>query len=231
MLNFIADHLACRRRAGPLRIDPATVARRNPATITQYRRALLPFLAWCQAHQVHPIDTIALDDLIVEFKNQTGINKHEFINLIAAVKLAWPAARNELPWNTQVMKDWEVTEHINHHIPIPFDLAILVAVVMSHLGFARLAAGLIIAQQRGLRPSEYLRLRPEDVTLPECLAFGNKGSAVMNLGQRTGTKAKRSQAVLVDAKSHAESLLLLRVLVASTPLNRECAGGKTLAEY
>ena len=94
---------------------------------------------------------------------------------------------------------------------------------MSHVGYAMAGAGLIVAQQRGLCPSELLELRPAQITLPEHQAFG-AGSAVMNLGARTGTKCKRAQAVLVHPDKHAASLMLLRVLVHTSPKGRPIMG-------
>eukprot|EP00974_Lingulodinium_polyedra_P058487 5632549-Lingulodinium_polyedra.AAC.1 len=60
----------------------------------------------------------------------------------------------------------------------------------------RLGLGMLLQQRRGLRPSEMLGIRAQDVALPEAMAFGTRDAAVINLGVRVGAKAKRAQAVL-----------------------------------
>ena len=223
--------LRCRHRAGPLRPDPLTLARRDPRTIDQYQRHIRLFLEWCEHHGVRADEPEELDDLCVEYKNMEGLTKSQFLYLLAAVQLACPGAKGKLPWSTQIARDWEVQAPVEHHVPMPLGLALVTAVGLSWIGEARLGAAILISQQRGLRPSEMLRLRPEDITLPESMMFGANGSGVMNLGARTGTKAKRPQAVLILPDTHAITLLLLRMLVASTPKGRELTGGKTLAQY
>eukprot|EP00974_Lingulodinium_polyedra_P127593 11202748-Lingulodinium_polyedra.AAC.1 len=49
------------------------------------------------------------------------------------------------------------------------------------------------------------------------MAFGTRDAAVINLGARVGTKAKRAQAVLVHAAKHGLVLFSLRVLLQCTP--------------
>ena len=93
------------------------------------------------------------------------------------------------------------------------------------LGFPRLGAGLVIQQARGLRPSEL------HVTLPEALHFGDRSVAVLCLGARTGTKANRAHAVMVNGQRHALAMLFLRILVHSTPRGQRLVGQVTLARF
>ena len=221
--------LSCVRRA-PLRSDPTALARRQPPTIKAYRKAVASFAQWCSSHGVVPNDPGELDDLMVEWKNAAGIAKTTFANALAGAELAIPPAKGMLTWSRSVLNDWEVVSPVHHHAPLPQDLALLIAVIMSALGYARLAAGLVIQQRRGLRPSELLKLRGKDVLLPEHLAYNNT-NGVLNLGMRAGTKAKRAQAVLLDAHKHAHAMLLLRMLKLSTADDEELMQGASLATY
>ena len=75
---------------------------------------------------------------------------------------------------------------------------------------ARLGAGMVIQQAKGLRPSEMLNLVAADVVLPEETVYDEANNAIVNLGAKTGTKAKRSQAI-VTAGSHVATELLRRI--------------------
>lgn len=219
----------CVRRA-PLRADPTSLARRLPTTIAIYRKAIGLFVSWCASHGVSPSDPCETDDLLVEWKNAACITKSNFANAIAGAELAIPSLKGMLTWSRQILNDWEVTSPVHHHALLPEDLAILIGAVMSAIGYPRLGAGLIIQQRRGLRPSELLKLKSEDILLPENLAFNNS-NGVINLGVRTGTKAKRAQAVLVDSSKHIFAMLLLRMLKLSTADNEEVMQGRSLPTY
>ncbi len=54
--------------------------------------------------------------------------------------------------------------------------------------------GMLLQRDLGLRPSEVLDIRPEDCALPEHVRAATP-RATIALGMRTGTKAKRAQAV------------------------------------
>ena len=69
---------------------------------------------------------------------------------------------------------------------------------MASDGHPRLAAGLLVQQWTGMRPSEMLGLQYEDVLLPEETLLSVSGVfGSIGLGVRTGTKAKRAQSVLI----------------------------------
>ena len=188
------------------------------------------FVHWCESHGVSPGDPCELDDLLVEWKNSGTVSKAQFQTALAAAELAIPSAKGHLTWARSVCTDWEVIAPVAHHAPLPKELAILIGVIMSACGFGRLGAGLIIQQRRGLRPSELLRLRAQDIMLPEDLAFGNL-HGLLNLGMKHGTKAKRPQAVLLDAGKHSLALMLARMLKESTAPDQEIMGGVSLQTF
>ena len=204
-------------RPPPLRLDPLSLSRRTPLTMRAYRRALGRFLAWCEGHGVAVRSASELDDLLVEWRFQQQVPRAVFEHALAAAEMAVPAAKGALVWARATSKDLAVALPVAHHLPLPWQFALLLAVAFSVLGSPRLGLGLLLQQQRGLRPSEMLNLRGQDVALPEAMAFGPRSAAVINLGARTGTKAKRAQAVLVHEARHGLLLFVLRVLKACTP--------------
>lgn len=137
----------------------------------------------------------------------------------------------QLTWARAVLADMAHSRPTVHHSPLPFSLAIVIATVMAAAGYARMGAGLIVQQQRGLRPSELLKLQRQDVILPGDQFFGAPESAVINLGSRGGTKLKRSQAVLVAAVRHPQALIFLDALCRSTPPHQFLVFGIDLPMY
>eukprot|EP00974_Lingulodinium_polyedra_P052831 5079297-Lingulodinium_polyedra.AAC.1 len=61
---------------------------------------------------------------------------------------------------------------------MPWGFAFLVALALGALRAPRLSLGVLLQQQRGLRPSEMLGLHAGDIALPEAMAFGRRTAAV-----------------------------------------------------
>ena len=189
--------LGCPRRV-PLRPAQRSLARRTSTTLQAYRRAVGRFLTWVSMHHLRLRSVEDVDDALVEWQEtDASVSKSMYAQAISGVEIAIPTARRHLSWARTVLGDWEILAPIKHHLPLPVALTYLMAAALSLLGWGRLAAGLILQQHLGLRPGELLRLRPGDVTLPETTWFGSRSDAVLNLGARTGTKAKRAQAVVL----------------------------------
>jgi hypothetical protein len=218
-------------RPAAFRPAPVSLSRRQPATVSGYQRCLLAFLAWCDCHGVVFCCAWELDDLLVEWQVSGAATKSQFAAAVAAAELGSPTVKGQLTWARQVLKDWEIISPVSHHIPMPKQLAILIAFGLAVRDRGRLGAGIIIQQDKGLRPGELLSLLPEHVTLPEQQHFGTCSAAVVSLGVKTGTKAKRPQAVTFNEKCNPLSLLLLRELVGSTPKEVQLMAGITLQQY
>ncbi len=91
------------------------------------------------------------------------------------------------------------------------DPAHLLGVRLAADGHPRLGASLILQEALGLRPSELLGIQARDVHLPS--SASTSPYAVIGLGVRTGTKAKRAQCVLLRCP---KLLALLAWLVSHT---------------
>ena len=74
------------------------------------------------------------------------------------------------------------------------------------MGYDRVGAGMVIQQERGLRPSEMLRLLREHVVLPTGDGMASS-SIVLNLGMCSGTKLKTTSSARFVDRSPALFLL------------------------
>ena len=98
---FINQHLNLRQ----MRVDPHSLARRKDSTLVAYRRVLNLFLFWCSWNNVEPRSADELDDLIVEWKNATGVSKAHLGQLISCVELVLPKTKGSLRWARSVLND------------------------------------------------------------------------------------------------------------------------------
>ena len=176
---------------------------------------MAPFAAWLIEHRFDPTQASEWDDLLVEFKNDKLPTKAHFEQLVSSVEFLFPRFRGNMRWARAVITGWSVMHVPRHTVPLCTGPAHLVAVHMAALGHPKLGAGLLLQQQLGLRPSEVLNLERQDIALPQqahALA-GVAPTAIIGLGVRSGTKAKRAQSVILREPM---MLALLAWLVSET---------------
>ena len=155
----------------------------------------------------------------MEFKCDTNPSKANMEGLVAAVELVQPRFKGRLLWSRACLAGWAVTHKARHTVPLCRGPAHLMAAHLASFGVYKAAVGLLIQQALGLRPSELLDLRASDATLPED-TVGSVGMprATLGLGLRTGTKAKRAQAVVLR---DPRLIGLLRFLVAEAKVSAD----------
>ena len=194
-------------------MDPHLNSKLTAATIKIYRLRAGRFMAFIIASKLHFRDASELDDLIVEYKNSVNLSKSEFDGTIAAVEHVLPHCKGGLRWAHAVSKAWAVTATPSHTVPLCEGPCLLLACHMAARGHARLGVCFILQNALGLRPSEGLGLEFDDVLLPEDRGLAASAPTVVGLGVRTGTKAKRAQAVTL---SDPRKVALLRWLKQSS---------------
>ena len=151
----------------------------------------------------------------MEYKQVHHLTKSQFANLVAAIEFFFQQFK-PLTWAHHMIWGWNV-EHIpKHTVPMLSGPSALLATHFASLGAARLGAGIVVQQSKGLRPSELLGIEREDVMLPEQASTSTYNAAVITLGARTGTKAKRAQAVIFPVDRFPEVVEILRRLVWAT---------------
>ena len=192
-------------------MDPIIEARVQPSTHRRYRKALKPFLAFILEHRYYPESAAEFDDLLCEWRHSTKVSKANFEGAVAAVEFAVPQFHHQLPWSRAVIHSWSISYVPSHKVPMGEAPAVFIAVHLASRGHPRLGAAIILQEATGMRPSEILGLWGQDVILPEDRAASAYDSyAVLGLGIRTGTKAKRPQSVLLRGPVKVALLRWLR---------------------
>ena len=149
----------------------------------------------------------------MEWKNSPHApSKSTFEAAVAGLEYVFPPFKHGLPWAHAALHSWATIHTPAHTIPMCIGPALLFGAYISAAGQTRLGAGLILQQKCGLRPSEMLALLARDVVLPG-ESVSHSHHAVIGLGLRRGTKAKRAQSVLCD---DAVVLALLSWLKSNT---------------
>ena len=99
-------------------------------------------------------------------------------------------------WSHAILKGWRVHHRPKHTVPMSRAHARVFAIFLVAAGVEALAIGLLLQRELGLRPSEMLGLRKNDISFPEHRRESSY-VAIVALGVRFGTKAKRPQAVVL----------------------------------
>ena len=151
---------------GPRALDVHHGAKLRPSTHARYRAAAGK-LVWLKQNQFSPNSAGEWDDLLVEWKSDSDLRKSDFEAAVAAVEFLMPHLRGKLSWTRAVLAGWASAHVARHTVPLCRGPAHLLACHLAADGHPRLAAGLVLQRELGLRPSEMLDLRSDNVTLPE----------------------------------------------------------------
>ena len=208
------------------------LAKVREATLRVYRKAITIFVAWYVGLNLRWHSVAQLDALLVEFKNspQARVTKSQFQGLVAAVELLLPWTKRCLPWSHAVLNGWSISAGIAHTIPEPENIAYILLACWARIGLRRVGAAHLLQRLRGHRPGETLNLRAGDVRRVDPRQAAGAGRAVLHLGTRHGTKAKRPEADIVFA-SDTLALELIDYLTAGVPPEARLLGGYTYGQY
>ena len=199
---------------GPRFIDPHIRNKIKPATRQRYKKCVSLFMSFCIRYKLHFAAVDELDDLLAEWKNTALPSKSEFEGAIAGIEHVLPGAKGGLPWSHSIVSAWGVCHEPEHTKPMTEGPAVYIGCQMSARGHGRLGAGVILQEALGLRPSELLGITGDDVMLPEDRAQEVFMPAVIGLGIKHGTKAKRAQTVMLASPI---KVALLRWLKSRAP--------------
>ena len=187
----------CQSLTGPRRPDAHHLGKVLPSTLRRYRESLRPFVIYLIENGFEPQQPHEWDDLLMEFKNEEQPRRAAFEATVAALEFAMPQLKGGLAWTRSCLSGWAVSAPIKHTVPLLRAPTRLLACHIAAAGRPRVGAGLILQRELGLRPGEVIGLQPSDIVLPEQLASGAKSvRAIIALGTRKSTKAKRVQSVV-----------------------------------
>ena len=196
-------------QSGPRYVDPTVIDKYKDASLQRYRKALSKFLAFIQLHNFNPTGPAQWDDLLAEWKSQCKPSKSDFEATVASIEMVLPRLKHKLKWSRAILSAWNITHQTRHTVPMTSAPAKFLGCCMASAGHPRLGAGIVVQSFSGMRPSELVGLAHEDVLLPEDRNIASAEYAVLALGVRHGTKAKRAQTVQI---SEPEIVALLRWL-------------------
>ena len=184
--------------SGPRRLDAFQLAKVQPGSLERYRRALVPFLHWLLECGYAPQGAEQWDDLLVEWRNACMPSKSSFEACVAATEFVFARFRGRLSWSHSVISGWAIAHITRHTVPMGLGPACLKAAHLAAAGHGRLGLAVVIQRLFGLRPSEILGVQCRDVSLPEhATSVVQAPVCTIGLGVRSGTKAKRAQAVML----------------------------------
>ncbi|CAK0851604.1 unnamed protein product, partial [Prorocentrum cordatum] len=200
------------------KLDSTSVEKVKPHTLAAYRAAAMKFVTYLDEHGFVPDGPEQRDDLLVEYKNDMQMTKCKFEYAVAAVEFVFPRLRRKLTWSHSVIDAWRVSAEVKHAPPLGRAPANLAAIYLSCWGVPRLGVGLLLQVDRGLRPSEMLQLRAKDISLPSSRGGPDlQPNWVINLGAKSGTKAKRMQFAIILEQGGVLENLLHRVVLGTPP--------------
>jgi integrase len=212
----------CPPNSGELLLSGATAATRR-----SYLAAVAAFNGWLVSERRQVASDRELDVALFEYIQTLSRSRAE--NTVAAIERCFPPLRRNLPWSRGLLSNMQVMAPVRHHLPMAWLVATGIAYGLAVLGQPRVGALLLLQWLLGLRPSEALGLKREDIT-PASLNSGSPGVGVVNLGARTGTKAKRSQAVIVR-QDQPMALHLVELFGSSTPVGARLTNLVSTGQY
>ena len=90
-----------------------------------------------------------------------------------------------LSWSRAALSGWAISAPIKHTIPLLRAPCRLLACYIAAAGRPRVAGGLVLQRELGLRPGEVIGLSPQDIVLLESLPAGSGIiRAIVSLGTR-----------------------------------------------
>ena len=179
-----------------------------------YLRALEAFHAFCVRRQFVLTDTMSVDRALFTYVQEHRRACGEVT--LSALLRAYPPLRFALPWSAAAVRDLAQAQPTDHHPPMPWGVALLLAESMRLHGMLRRAGCLLLQWRLGLRPGEMLQLRRED------LQFNPVGVGIVRLGMLRGTKTRRRAAVRVAEHDWRTRLLMSWFLRHTAPEARLC---------
>lgn len=194
-------------------------SRVKPRTLSVYDRALFSFISYCEHNGLtsfHSLDQ--LDDILTEYVHDQYLShgsRSSVSYVYCALLLHFPRLRGHLQCSAAALLGWHRLRPPSPFPPLPYDIAVLIAVQMSRFAGLRMGIAVLLSFECLLRVGEWPQLLPSDVVDAgdARVSSSYRGCAIRLANTKTG----RNQFVTVlDPRVR----LLLRALVASTPPGR-----------
>jgi len=173
-----------------------------------YLKALHEFHDHLNRHRIVLTDAASVDSALHAYI--VGVRRSKAEHALSAMIKAYPPLRMALPWSYAAMKQKAIATPTNHHLPMPWGVALLLACALLRGGYPRRSRALLLQWRLGLRPGELCSLVVDDLWI--CTGM----PSVVRLGRRRSTKVRRAQAVRIDVADW-RTMTLLRYFTATLP--------------
>jgi len=189
----------------------------KPKTASVYRGYLQRFAAFMVEKKLSCRYINEIDQGAVWYIRKFALSPAQASTLLAAVERAYPAAKWKLPYAHLLAKVLGEDRPPKHTLPEPWECAVALSQWLALQGYPRLAGIHLIQWGCGLRPSEAITLRCNQIVLPEENPSHRKRLGYLVLGPKAGTKSGRPQFVLVDPERSPVVMALMRRFRITTP--------------
>ena len=197
---------------GPRYLDEAGASSVSAKTLAAYRRGTSSVVAFLDENGWAPSTVEEWDDLLVEF-SQSGVSIARYREAYAGMEFYFVRLKGHLAWSKRRLDDMASGSVIRHTVPACYELCLLLAAAIASMGRPRIAAGILVQYELGLRPGELAQLIADDIG--EGIT-GQKNTIIIKLGTASrGTKSGREQYALMFWNRHpaiCRLLLLIRSL-------------------
>lgn len=137
-------------------------------TVSDYKKAVLQFLLWCESRNEEPEDYDELDDLLTDYIHEMYVEKEgkgrqHCANAVFGIQMLLPRSAGYLVVAQRCLKLWSKAHPSVSYPPLTWELAVTVAVQMVRAGYYRFAVATVLGFDCLLRINELLSLRSDDV--------------------------------------------------------------------
>jgi integrase len=144
----------------------------KPETNKRYAKAIKEFIAYTDKYHIKLDSLTSIDyaaaafTVDLYFGSPDHARRQTADNLACGLKLHLPEAKNGLPFLAKCLKGWKRLKPSTSWLPLPYELAALVAASLVRAGKHDYATAVMTAFSGLLRGGELLDLRGADVALP-----------------------------------------------------------------
>ena len=196
--------------------DAVLLAGLRSSSRTAYLRELTEWRSFL-ARRAAPRTSAEVDLALWEYLRP--MRRGRASTVLAAIEKVNPALHGQLPFSRALVGVLQVTSAIRHHLPMSWNMALVVAEGMCRLNRPREGALLLLQWRIAARPREALELEGGHLT-PGHRNHITPGVSVVNLGVRHGTKVRRPQAVVLPEDDWRAAVLIRAFSESTGPLER-----------
>ena len=220
--------------------EPLLFSGLAPKTVKCYQKEVREFVAWLETLPKARMQSHEFDDALTSYMRisrcpMTGegcLTRPRAEHLVSGMERVLPRLKGKLSYSRQLLRDWAKTDPVDHTTAEPWEVALAIGNHLSAMGFARVGCLHVLQACTGLRPSELLGLRREDLRPTWLSPPGAPQTATISLGTRgRPTKAKRAQWVSLSPSDDPVGCYLIAAFYLGTRPGERLSGVSTVGEY